>query len=130
MNIATIIEKLNGLFDKMKTPAQTLPPFLLKATTYCRSGLSAYKTTSQIIERNQLIGIPTGKNPDGSDNMINQYTYNVVKGIFDALQNDAVVHNVVESNSIMVQAQGGNAGGPVVCTGYNLLDSIIKGIIR
>lgn len=130
MNIANIVDKLNGLFDKMKTPAQTLPPFLLKASTRCRTGLSAYKTTSKIIERNQQIGIPTGKNPDGSENMINQYTYNIVKGIFDAIQNDAVVHGLIESNSVMVQAQGGNAGGPVICTGQNLLDVITKGIIR
>jgi hypothetical protein len=130
MNISSIVEKLNGLFDKMKTPAQTLPPWMLKATTHCRSGLSAYKTTAKIIENNQMLGIPTGKNPDGSENMINQYTYNIVKEIFNAIQNDAVVHNVLESNSIMVQAQGGNAGGPVVCTGFNILDTISKGIIR
>ncbi len=77
-----------------------------------------------------MLGIPVDPNPDGSQNMINQYTYNVVKCVFDAIKNDAVVNVAIPSNSIMVQSEGGNAGGPVTTVGRNILSSISKGIIQ
>ena len=130
MNIATVIDLISKKLNGISVPANTLPPILLKAAAFCRSGLSAYKTTAKIIENNKLLGIPTDKNPDGSENKINQYTYNMVKCIFDALQEDAAVHVSIPMESLMIQVTGGNAGGPVTCTGTNLLDSISKGIIR
>ena len=47
-----------------------------------------------------------------------------------ALKNDALVSVAVPRNSLLIQGQGGNAGGPVTTIGYNLLDSISKGIIQ
>lgn len=130
MNISNIVDFLTSKFNNTEAPASTLSPILLKAASFFRPGLSAYKITANIIENNKLIGIPTGPNPDGSENMINQYTYNVVKCIVDALQNDAAVHVSIPMESLLIQATGGNAGGPVVCVGTNLLDSISKGVIR
>ena len=130
MNISKVIDFVTEKLDMVDTPASVLPPFLLKCVSVTRPGLSAYKIASKIIENNKVIGIPTGPNPDGSENKINQYTYNVVKCICDAIQNDASVQVAIPMNSIMIQAQGGNMGGPVVSTGYNILDSISRGIIR
>lgn len=129
MNLESIIQSINKLFDKIKTPAEVLPPFLLKCTTETRPGLSAYKTTTNIISDLQKLGINTGPNPDGTDNVINQYTYAVVKNIYDSLKKDAVVHGLIGSNSLFIQATGGNAGGPIVANGSNILDTITKGII-
>ena len=130
MNIQSIVDKVKTLINGSQTPANTLPPFLLKCTSFTRPGLSAYKITTNIIENNKAIGIPTEPNKDGSVNMINQYTYNVVKCIVDALQNDAVVQVSIPMESLMIQATGGNAGGPVTVTGTNILDAISKGIIN
>lgn len=130
MNIAKVIDFVNEKLDAVDTPASVLPPFLLKCVSVTRPGLSPYKIASKIIENNKILGIPTGPNPDGSENKINQYTYNIVKCLCDAIQNDAVVQVAVPMNSIMIQATGGNMGGPVTVTGSNVLDSISRGIIR
>lgn len=107
-----------------------MPPLLLKCTALNRPGLSAYKITTQIIQNNKAIGIPTDPNPDGSDNKINQYTYNVVKCIVDAIKYDATVQVAIPMESLLIQATGANAGGPVTCVGTNLLDSIGNGIMQ
>lgn len=130
MNIARVIDFINTKLSSVETPANVLPPFLLRCISMKRAGLSPYKITAKIIENNKLLGIPTGPNPDGSENKINQYTYNVVKCMCDAIRNDAVVHTAIPMESLMIQATGGNAGGPVTCIGTNILDSITKGIIR
>lgn len=108
----------------------SLPAKLLYCIAENRAGLSAYKTTAEIIANNKIMGIPADPNPDGSENLINKYTYNMVKCIFGALQNDAVVNISTPENSLLIKSEGGNAGGPVVTIGRNLLASISKGIIR
>ena len=79
MNISNIIDSITNTLDSAKMPANVLPPFLLKCTALNRPGLSAYKIASRIIENNKALGIPVEDNPDGTANLINQYTYNVVK---------------------------------------------------
>ena len=130
MNIGDIVNFIDGKLNNLNPPANTLPAKLLFCVAQSRAGLSAYKTTAKIIMNNKRLGIPTDPNPDGSENMINQYTYNVVKSIFDAMKNDAVVNVTVPSNSLLIESEGGNAGGPVVTMGRNILDSISKGIIQ
>ena len=130
MNISSIVNTITNTLEGVKTPANVLPPLLLKCVSLTRPGLSAYKISTEIIQNLQKVGIPTGPNPDGSDNLINAYTYVVVKGVVDALLNDAVVSAAIPLGSLSVQATGANAGGPVTCYGTNLLDSICQGIIR
>lgn len=130
MNINQIVETVTTTLDSSKIIPNVLPPFLLKCTALTRSGLSAYKIAAQIIENNKALNIPTEENPDGSDNKINQYTYNVVKCIVDAIKNDAVVHMVTPSRSLLIQAIGANAGGAVTCTGTNLIDSEGVGLVN
>lgn len=130
ISIDSIAKSMSSMLNLGKKAANILPPFLLKCTSLSRSGLSAYKITSEIIKNNKAIGIPTDPNPDGTENMINQYTYNVVKCIVDAIKNDAVVHVTIPMESLMIQAIGGNAGGAVTCVGTNLTDSIGNGIMQ
>ena len=122
MNISNIIDSITNTLDSAKMPANVLPPFLLKCTALNRPGLSAYKIASRIIENNKALGIPVEDNPDGTANLINQYTYNVVKCMVDAIKNDASVQVAIPQQSLLIQATGGNAGGPVTCIGSNLLD--------
>lgn len=130
MNISNIIDSITNTLDSAKMPANVLPPFLLKCTALNRPGLSAYKIASRIIENNKALGIPVEDNPDGTANLINQYTYNVVKCMVDAIKNDASVQVAIPQQSLLIQATGGNGGGPVTCIGSNLLDSIGNGIMQ
>ena len=130
MNISDIVDNITNTLDSAKMPANVLPPFLLKSTALNRPGLSAYKIASRIIENNKALGIPVEDNPDGTANLINQYTYNVVKCMVDAIKNDASVQVAIPQQSLLIQATGGNGGGPVTCIGSNLLDSIGNGIMQ
>ena len=130
MNISSIVDTISSAIEGSKTPVNILPPMLLKCTSLLRPGLSAYRIAAKVIQNNKALGIPTEENPDGQQNFINSYTYNIVKEIVNAIKYDASVQTSIPASSILVQATGGNAGGPVVCTGTNLLDSIATGIMQ
>lgn len=130
MTISTIVDTLTNTLDSANMPANVLPPFLLKCLSLNRPGLSAYKIAAQIIQNNKALGIETDDAKDGSPNKINQYTYNVVKCIVDALKNDASVQIAIPMQSLIIQATGGNAGGPVNCIGTNLTDTLGNGILQ
>ena len=130
MNLASVVSNIKDFLGKNSTPANTLPPILLKAAAHNRSGISAYKIASKIIENNKNIGIPTGENPDGSPNMINEYTYNVVKSVIESLKEDASIQVVIPAGSLKIISTGANAGGLVESTGTNQNDTIGKGIIQ
>lgn len=130
MNISQIVETITTTLDSAKIAPNILPPLLLRCTSLTRPGLSAYKIATQVIENNKALNIPTEENPDGSDNKINQYTYNIVKCIVDAIKNDAVLHVAIPKASLLVQTTGANAGGVMVSQGTNLLDTTATGIMQ
>lgn len=130
MNIANLVEKISNTIDSVKTPVNFLPPILLRCTSLMRSGLSPYKITARIIENNGKLGLETGFNPDGTRNLVNAYTYNVVKEMVYAIQNEASVQTAIPAASLLLQTNGANAGGPVVSFGTNLLDSLATGIMH
>jgi hypothetical protein len=130
MNISTVVDFITDKLNGVEIPVNLLPVQFLKCIATARPGLSAYKTTAQIIANNKILGIATGPNPDGSANLINQYTYNVVKCIFDSIKNDAMVQMVTPKNSLVIKATGANAGGPMECIGTNLTDGGGVGIIQ
>lgn len=130
MTISSIVDTLTNTLDSTNIPANILPPLLIKCTALARPGLSAYKIASQIIQNNKALGIPVDDNPNGAANLINQYTYNVVKCIIDAIKNDATIQVAIPMQSLLIQATGSNAGGPVTCVGTNLLDTLGNGIIQ
>jgi hypothetical protein len=130
MTITSIVDTLTNTLDSAKTPSNLLPPLLLKCIALNRPGLSAYKIAAEIIQNNKALGLPTEDCPDGAANMINQYTYNVVKCMVDAIKNDASVQVAIPMQSLLIQATGGNAGGLVTCIGTNMLDSLGNGILQ
>ena len=114
----------------MKTPAEILPAQLLYCIATKRPGVSASETAAKIISDNAIFGIETGTNPDGTPNVVNQFTYNIVKHVFDEIKRNAVVQISIPAGSIMVQTNGGNAGGPVVGIGSNIISTTARGVIR
>lgn len=130
MTISNIVNSVTNTLNSARVPANILPPLLLKCSSLTRPGLSAYRIATEVIQNNEKLGIPTGANPDGSENLINAYTYSIVKCMVEALKNDASVQVAIPMQSLMIQATGANAGGPVTCVGSNLIDSISRGIIQ
>lgn len=130
MNILKVVDTVTNALDSAKTPANILPPLLLKCTSMTRQGLSAYKIAAQVIQNNKLLGIPTGPNPDGSENKINQYTYNLIKCLVDGIKNDMSVQIAIPEESLLIKTTGTNAGGVCEGIGTNLIASIARGIAR
>ena len=130
MTISNIVNSVTNTLNSARVPANILPPLLLKCSSLTRPGLSAYRIATEVIQNNEKLGIPTGANPDGSENLINAYTYSIIKCMVEALKNDASVQVAIPMQSLMIQATGANAGGPVTCVGSNLIDSISRGIIQ
>ena len=130
MNLDSIARTMKNAFTKMKTPAEVLPSVLLYCTAMKRPGISASETAAKIITDNAALGIETGTNPDGTPNVVNQFTYNITKHVFDEIKRNAVVQVAVPVGCIMVETNGANAGGPVVSVGTNTITTTLKGIIR
>ena len=68
--------------------------------------------------------------PDGTDNVVNQFVENLVEKVVDTLKDDAAVECVIPIGSVIVEANGANAGGPVVAIGTNINNAKGYGIIR
>lgn len=130
MNLDNIARTMREAFNKMKTPAEILPPQLLYCTAIRRPGMSPSEVAARVIENNAALGIETGTNPDGTPNIVNQYTYNIVKEVLNEIKKNAVVQIAIPAGSIMVQTSGGNAGGPVVGIGSNIISTTARGLIR
>lgn len=125
-----ITEKVKGVFDKIMTPARTLPKLLLLCTIIKRPGASALNAAARIIHNNGGLGINTGTGPDGSMNYINAFTYNIVKEVFREIKLHGVIHSVIPKGSLQMTGTGANAGGPMTVTSINVMDVVIKGLFR
>ena len=89
--INNIMNMVSTAFNTVRKPAQSIPPILLLCEINNRSGLSAISLTSNIIARLPEIGFNTGVNPDGSANMVNQYTKIICEELIKEIQNHALV---------------------------------------
>lgn len=130
MNIKNLIEVVNTTLDAARKPVTKMAAFLIYATAVNRPGLSRTKIASEIIADNEPLGINTGQMPDGTENVVNEFVTNMVEKVVDSLKEDALVECVIPIGSVMVQAQGGNAGGPVTAVGTNINNAKGYGVIR
>ena len=129
--INKIADTVNSALSALRPPVIPIPPILLLCEIMDRPGLSAISLTSAIIARLPEAGIPTGVNPDGSANMICQYTRIMCEEISKEFQNHAVINGAVEPGSINIVGTGTAAGmAPVAVTGSNRTASSLFGIIR
>lgn len=129
--IDKIATTVNTALSALRPPVIPIPPILLLCEIIDRPGLSAISLTSAIVARLPEAGIPTGANPDGSANMICQYTRIVVEEIIKEFQNHAVVNAAIQPGSINITGTGTAAGiAPVAVTGINSIASSVNGIIR
>ena len=128
--IRTVIDTTNSVLDVIRKPVLKLAAILIYATAVRRPGLSKIAITSDIISDNAPLGINTGQMPDGTENVVNQFVANVVEKVVNSLNDDALVECVIPTGSVIVNATGANAGGPIEAVGTNINNAKGYGIIR
>jgi hypothetical protein len=104
-------------FDKIRIPKLGLFQILLADL---RPGLDSDSISSNIISKFDKIGIPSGPLVGGATNVMEEYTKLVSDEIVDSIQSDMRIDIAVDAG-MLVQSNGGNAGGPVVSVGQNPL---------
>lgn len=129
MSIKQICESITKLFTNALPPFPQLPRILLVCSMIKRQGLSAIRSTSNIVKDLNKLGIPTGPMPDGSPNLTVAFAFASTKENFRALKKDASVQVGVQPGSMMITGFGANAGGPVSIQGVNTSPSIAVGAV-
>lgn len=126
-----IIKSISDIFSqKMRSPAKLISGIIMICGLARRPGLSCVLSTGNIIQSLSKSGIPTDNLPDGTPNLMNQLVAATVCEVFRALKEDANIQIAIEPGSINVVATGGNAGGPVTCTGPNINFATGKGLVQ
>ena len=129
MSIKQICESITKLFTNALPPFPQLPRILLVCSMIKRQGLSAIRSTSNIVKDLNKLGIPTGPMPYGSPNLTVAFAFASTKENFRALKKDASVQVGVQPGSMMITGFGANAGGPVNIQGVNTSPSIAVGAV-
>ena len=129
MSIKQICESITKLFTNALPPFPQLPRILLVCSMIKRQGLSAIRSTSNIVKDLNKLGIPTGPMPDGSPNLTVAFAFASTKENFRALKKDASVQVGVQPGSMMITGFGANAGGPVNIQGVSTSPSIAVGAV-
>ena len=129
MSIKQICESITKLFTNALPPFPQLPRILLVCSMIKRQGLSAIRSTSNIVKDLNKLGIPTVPMPDGSPNLTVAFAFASTKENFRALKKDASVQVGVQPGSMMITGFGANAGGPVNIQGVNTSPSIAVGAV-
>lgn len=125
-----LINSIKAAFKIARPPAQSVPPPLILAESNIRPGISAMSMASAIIARMPEIGIPTGVNPDGSENINNKFIKVLCEEIVKEIKDNSLVDCSIAPGSIMATGTGGNAGGPVTVESFNTNVTSVKGILR
>ena len=131
MNFSQLTQTIKNVIsgDKFKA-AQILPTALLLCVSLRRPGMSAMEATSEFTEYLAGLGIPTGKNTDGSDNLVIAAAYGMFKAGMRQQKMNGRVSIAGAPGTISFTGTGGNAGGPVVVKGVNDLPSKLEGIME
>ena len=116
--------------DAKLTSVIPMPAIFLLCAAYSRKGLSPLRSISNVCKTLEECGIPTGPNPDGSPNLIVLASYAILKEVYRAQTEDAVVQGGIQPGEMMILSKGANSGGPVVSTGSNLLPTHLWGVIQ
>lgn len=110
--IDIIKNKLSKILDgASNAPSPTIPSIAILGSAR-REGLSAIKTTYNILQRKKELGLPVGDYEDGSPNENDLLIYAIVSEVFKALQEDAKI-SVAIAPGTQLLATGANAGGPI-----------------
>jgi len=131
-NLLGTIQSMAGIFKNLFKPPIPLQPIqkeVILVGSKFRTGLSSIDIASKIIERKKELGIDISGLPSGAQNIDLQMEKIRVEEIVNALLTNAKIEVAIPPGTL-VQATGGNAGGPIVVVGSTLTISKGEGIIR
>jgi hypothetical protein len=120
MNIQTICDGITKAIDAVRVPFTYIPAIILVCSAVKRPGLSAMIIASNIIKRQSEAGAPSGSAADGSANVAEAMERIRVEEMVRALKMDARIQIGIPIGGIQITGTGGNAGGPVQITGFNI----------
>jgi hypothetical protein len=122
LSIQKVTQSIQSTITKLTSHifnGKIIPPILILCAATQRPGLSAVRSTTNILSKLNAMGIPTGKGPDGSDNLIVKFVEELCKENKRAITMDAVFEGACNIGDIVVQGIGECAAGPVSVTGTN-----------
>lgn len=117
--ITKIVDAVNSVLEKVRTPVIPIPAILLLCSVFKRPGLSPMMMAARIIKRQSEFGAPTGTLPNGDTNMVNTLISVICEEVVREIQTNCIVESVIAPGTIFITGEGANAGGPVVITGTN-----------
>lgn len=120
ITIEKICDSINGLFGMAKKVSPKISEYLLACSLMNKPGLSTIVSASNVVKAMSKLGIPTGKNPDGTPNLIVATVIEVFDELFRALREDASVQTIITPGSMKFLGVGANAGGPMTVEGVNI----------
>lgn len=128
--IQKIVNSINNLLNKVRTPIIPIPAILLLCSVFKRPGLSPMMIAANVIKRQSEFGAPTGALPDGTPNMMNSLIYVLVDEVVKEVQKNCVIESVIAPGTMVITGFGANGGGPVTIIGTNTMPVKATGIPR
>ena len=128
-SIKKICDGIEKAIEYCRVPMTYIPAAMLVCSAVQRPGLSAMIIASNIIRRQAEAGAPFGNSADGSANVSEAMERIRVEEMVKALKMDARVQIGLPIGGIQITGTGGNAGGPVQITGFNINNAHGDGIV-
>ena len=129
-SIGNILKILQAIFSIMKQPADTIPPPLLFLGAKLRPGLSARDMAARVISRFSESDAVNGEIFQEGNNVMTALMVITMEEIVNAIQTEAKVSTIIDPGSIIMNASGANAGGPVTVVGTNINIPATTGVIQ
>ena len=104
MGIEQICKTISNFFNNVRPAFPQLPKMLLVCSMMRRPGLSTIQSVANITKDLNKLGIPTGKNPAGCENMSLGSSYAIINELFRSFKFDASVQGGFQIGSLMGQA--------------------------
>jgi hypothetical protein len=108
---------------------RSLTSYEILAQKQLRNGLNADNLATNITKRFKEIGLPTGPLVNGAPNTMEAFVTVLSEEIVDAIQNQMRVDLAIFPGGT-IQANGANAGGPVVSLGATINVQTGVGVAR
>lgn len=102
MFVDKIVDSIQKVMDVVRLPAKEVPGILLVCSMVRRPGLSLLTSLANVSRDFNRLGIPTEKNPDGSENLSISYAATMLKEVIRAIQNDMKITNATVPGSEII----------------------------
>ena len=105
MNVAGLIQVVNGAVENIRSFLSPIPAILLNCTCSRRPGFSAILTSAKIY---------ADMHQNENDDIVKKFVFNVIDKIKRNLQDDGVCFVIIPPGEMKFTLVGANAGGPVL----------------